>query len=284
MGELLYPKDHPYHWPTIGYQEDLTAASMEDVKGFFRTWYAPNNASVVVSGDVKPAEVRRLAEKYFGPIGRGQPVPKPEPRPAKLDADVREVLEDRVTLAQLSMSWPAVERWHADDAALDLFASILGQGKTSRLFERLVYREQAAQSVSASANSRELAGAVQVTVQAREGTSLSLMEREVYEEIRRLAAEGPTAAELAAAKNGVEANFVNSLASTLGKADRLNSYLTFNGKADLFNEDLARYRAVTADDIRRVAGTYIVDKPHVVLSVVPTGKPELAAQAGEVVP
>jgi zinc protease len=284
MGELLYPKDHPYHWPTIGYQEDLTAASMEDVKGFFRTWYAPNNASVVVSGDVKPAEVRRLAEKYFGPIGRGQPVPRPEPRPAKLDADVREVLEDRVTLAQLSMSWPAVERWHADDAALDLFANILGQGKTSRLYERLVYREQAAQSVSASSNSRELAGAVQVTVQAREGTSLSLMEREVYEEIRRLASEGPTAAEMTAAKNGVEANFVNSLASTLGKADRLNSYLTFNGKADLFNEDLARYRAVTADDIRRVAETYIVDKPHVVLSVVPAGKPELAAQAGEVVP
>jgi len=125
---------------------------------------------------------------------------------------------------------------------------------------------------------------VQVTVQAREGTSLSLMEREVYEEIRRLASEGPTAAEMTAAKNGVEANFVNSLASTLGKADRLNSYLTFNGKADLFNEDLARYRAVTAEDIRRVAETYIVDKPHVVLSVVPTGKPELAAQAGEVVP
>jgi len=125
---------------------------------------------------------------------------------------------------------------------------------------------------------------VQITVQAREGTSLSLMEREVYEEIRRLAGEGPTAAELAAAKNGAEASFVNGLASTLGKADRLNQYLTFNGEADLFNEDLARYRAVTADDIRRVAQTYVVDKPHVVLSVVPAGKPELAAQPGEVTP
>src|SRR5687768_7356900 len=187
MGELLYPKDHPYHWPTIGYQEDLTAASMEDVQGFFRSWYTPNNASVVVAGDVKPADVKRLAEKYFGPIGSGKPVPKPTPRPAKLEADVREVLEDRVTLAQLSLAWPAVERWHADDAALDLFANILGQGKTSRLYERLVYREQAAQSVFASASGREMAGAVQVTVQAREGTSLSLMEREVYEEIRRLA-------------------------------------------------------------------------------------------------
>jgi zinc protease len=284
MGELLYPKDHPYHWPTIGYQEDLTAASMEDVQGFFRSWYVPNNASLVVAGDVRPADVRRLAEKYFGPIAAGKPIPRPESRRATLAADVREVLEDRVTLAQVSLSWPAVESWHPDQAALDLFANVLGQGKTSRLYERLVYREQAAQSAFASANAREMAGAFQVTVQAREGTSLSLMEREVYEEIRRLAAEGPTARELTAAQNGVEAGFVNSLASTLGKADQLNQYLTFQGKADLFNEDLARYRAVTADDIRRVARTYVVDKPHVVLSVVPAGKPELAAQPGEVTP
>ena len=104
-----------------------------------------------------------------------------------------------------------------------------------------MYREQAAQSVSANSGAREIAGSFQVTIQAREGTSLSLMEREVYEEIRRLADEGPTAAELAAAKNGVEASFVNSLASTLGKADRLNSYATFRGRPELFNEDLARY-------------------------------------------
>ena len=123
-----------------------------------------------------------------------------------------------------------------------------------------------------------------MTIQAREGTSLSLMEREAYEEIRRLADEGPTVAELAAAKNGVEASFVNSLASTLGKADRLNSYATFRGRPELFNEDLARYRAVTADDLRRVALSYLVDKPHVVLSVVPNGRRELAAQPGEVVP
>ncbi|HEU4827852.1 MAG TPA: pitrilysin family protein [Gemmatimonadales bacterium] len=284
MGELLYPEDHPYHWPTIGYQEDLTAASMEDVKSFFRTWYAPNNASLVVAGDVKPSDVKRLAEKYFGAIPAGEPVPDPKARPARLAADVREILEDRVTLPQVNLSWPAVEHWHADDPALDMLATILGQGKTSRLYERLIYRDQAAQSASAGFGARELAGAFQVTVTAREGTSLSQMERAVYEEVGRLATEGPTDAELTAAKNGAEASFVMSLASTLGKADRLNSYYTFRGRPDLFNEDLARFRAVTADDVRRVAQAYLVDKPHVILSTVPTGKRELAAQPMEVTP
>ena len=284
LGELLYPEDHPYHWPTIGYQEDLTAASMEDVKSFFRTWYAPNNASLVVAGAVKPAEVRRLAEKYFGPIPAGEPVPDPTPRRVRLAADVREVLEDRVTLPQVSLSWPAVEAWHADDPALDMLANVLGQGKTSRLYERLIYRDQAAQSASASYGGRELAGAFQVTVTAREGTSLSQMERAVYEEIGRLATDGPTEAELTAAKNGAEASFVMSLASTLGKADRLNSYYTFRGEPDLFNEDLARFRAVTADDVKRVAQAYLVNKPHVILSTVPAGKRDLAAQPMEVTP
>ncbi|HEU5049316.1 MAG TPA: pitrilysin family protein [Gemmatimonadales bacterium] len=284
MGELLYPEDHPYHWPTIGYQEDLTAASMEDVKSFFRTWYAPNNASLVVAGDVRPAEVRRLAEKYFGAIPRGEPIPEPRPRAAPLTADIREILEDRVTLPQVQIAWPAVELWHADEPALNMLANVLGQGKTSRLYERLVYRDQAAQSVSANHSAREIAGAFQVSVMAREGTSLSQMERVVYEEINRLATEGPTEEELVAAKNGAESQFVMSLASTLGKADRLNSYYTFKGKPELFNEDLARFRAVTADDVRRVARTWLVNRPHVVLSTVPAGKRELAAQPAEATP
>jgi zinc protease len=237
-----------------------------------------------VAGDVRPAEVRRLAEKYFGPIPRGEAIPEPRPRPAPLTADVREILEDRVTLPQVQIAWPAVELWHVDEPALNMLADVLGQGKTSRLYERLVYRDQAAQSVSASHSSREIAGAFQVSVMAREGTSLSQMERVVYEEIARLATEGPTEDELVAAKNGAESRFVMSLASTLGKADRLNSYYTFNGKPDLFNEDLARFRAVTADDVRRAARTWLVDRPHVVLSTVPAGKRELAAQPAEATP
>ena len=284
ISEMLYPADHPYHWPTIGSQADLTAASMEDVQGFFRTWYAPNNASLVVAGDVKPAEVRRLAEKYFSAIPSGEPIPSPEARPVSLDADRRAVLEDRVTLPRVQLTWPTVEAWHADEAALDVMGTILGSGRTSRLYERLVYREQAAQSVSAFNGSRELAGSFGVTITARPGTSLSQMERAAYEEIRRLADEGPTSEEMEAARNGIESSFVFRLSSTAGKANQLNDYNTFRGTPDRFNQDMARFTAVTAADVQRVARTYLVGRPKVVLSTVPNGQPELAAQPAEVQP
>jgi zinc protease len=284
MGEMMYPDDHPYHWPTIGYQDDLTNASLADVQAFFRTWYAPNNASLAIAGDVNTADVRRLVEKYFAGIPRGEPIPDPRPRPAHLDADKRAVLEDRVTLARLDIAWPTVEAWNADEAPLDILGTILGQGKTSRLYQRMVYKEQAAQSAGAFSSSRELAGTFQVSVTARQGTNLSQMEREVYEEIRRLATDGPTAEELQAAKNGIESGFVFRLASTLGKANQLNDYNTFRGKANLFNEDLARSRAVTAADIKRVASQYLVNKPKVVLSIVPNGHADLAAQPTEATP
>jgi zinc protease len=284
MGELMYPDDHPYHWPTIGYQEDLTSASLQDVQRFFRTWYAPNNASLAIAGDVKTADVRRLVEKYFGPIPRGEPIPAPAPRPAVLAADKRDVLEDRVTLPRVEIAWPTVESWNRDEPALRILATVLGQGKTSRLYQRLVYEGQKAQNVSAFANSRELAGTFQVSVTARNGTSLSDMEHAVYEEVGKLAKDGPTAAELEAAKNGIESASVFALASTLGKAGRLNSYSTFRGKADLFNEDLARSRAVTAADVQRVANQYLADHPKVILSTVPNGHRELAAQPMEVTP
>jgi zinc protease len=284
LGEMLYPAGHPYHAPTIGYQEDLTAASPADVEGFFRQWYVPNNASLVIAGDVKPAEVRRLVTRYFGDIPAGQPAPAVRPMPVTLAADQREVMEDRVTLARLSLVWPTVERWNADEDALDIFGSILGQGRSSRLYERLVYREQAAQSANAGQGSRPQAGQFSVTVTAREGTSLSQMEREVYEEIARLASEGPTPAEMARARNSNEARSVYQLQTLLGKADRINQYLTERGTPDMFNQDLAHYNAVTSADVKRVAQTYINSRPHIILSVVPNGHRELAAQAPEVHP
>ncbi len=284
LDEMLYPDGHPYHAPTIGFQEDLTAASAADVEGFFRQWYVPNNASLVVAGDVRPAEVRRLVTRYFGDIPAGQVPPLVKPAPVRLAADRRDVMEDRVTLARVTLAWPTVERWHADADALDIFATVLGQGKGSRLYQRLVYKEQAAQTAGANQGSQALAGTFSVTITAREGTSLSQMEREVYEEIARLATEGPTADEMARAKNGNEAQSVYRLQTLLGKADRLNQYLTERGSPDMFNADLAHYRAVTAADVRRVAQAYINSRPHIVLSVVPNGHLELAAQAPEVHP
>jgi zinc protease len=284
LGEMLYPAGHPYHAPTIGYQEDLTAAAPQDVEGFFRQWYVPNNASLVIAGDVKPADARRLVARYFGDIPAGPAAPAVKPMPVTLTADQREVMEDRVTLARVSLVWPTVERWNADEDALDIFGSILGQGRSSRLYERLVYREQAAQSANAGQGSRPQAGQFSVTVMAREGSNLGQLEREVYQEIARLATEGPTPAEMARARNGNEARSVYQLQTLLGKADRINQYLTERGTPDMFNQDLAHYNAVTAADVKRVAATYINSRPHIILSVVPNGHRELAAQAPEVHP
>jgi zinc protease len=284
VNELLYPDDHPYHWPTIGYQADLSAASLDDVKDFFRRWYGPNNATLVVAGDVTPAEVRSLATKYFGPIPAGPAVAKPAPQPAVLSADKCETIEDRVTLARLTLAWPGVESWNADQAPLGVLAGILGSGKTGRLYERLVYTEEVAQSVFAFNGSAEIAGSFNIQLTAREGGALTQLERETLEEIARLATEGPTQAEVQQAITRAEAGSVFALTSVAGKADRLNNYQTFRGQADLFNQDLARTRAVTPDDVRRVARTYLNGKPKVALSVVPLGHPELAARPAEATP
>ena len=276
VGEMLYPDEHPYHWPTIGYQEDLSAASLDDVKGFFSQWYNPNNACLTVAGDAKPSEVKRLVEKYFGEVAAGPEPPTLKPRPATLEAERRDVLEDQVALPQLTLGWDTVPQWAPDDAVLDIAADILGQGKASRLYQRMVYREQAAQSVNAFQFSRELAGSFQVTVQAREGFTLSQMEAAVTEEIQRLAEQGPTERELERARNGAEASAVQAIQTLIGKADRINSYMTFRGKPNLFNEELDLYRKVTVEDVRRVIRTYLL-QPRMALSVVPKGRRELAA-------
>jgi zinc protease len=283
MGELMFPDAHPYHWPTIGYQEDLTAASVDDVKGFFSQWYNPTNACLVVAGDVKPAEVKRLVTRYFGDLPAG-PKPSPmSPQPVTLAADKREVIEDRVTLPQITIGWHTVPLWAADDAALDVVAGILGQGKSSRLYQRLVYKEQSAQSVNASQFSRELAGAFQMSATAREGFNLTQMETAIMEEVARLAKEGPTADEMTMAKNTTEARSVFAIQALLGKADRINSYMTYRGKPDLFNEELDLVRKVTPADVQRVAQTYLT-KPRVILSTVPNGKKDLAAAVPGVQP
>ncbi|MBI1796264.1 MAG: insulinase family protein [Candidatus Eisenbacteria bacterium] len=283
LGELLYPEDHPYHWPTIGYPADLSAASVDDVKQFFTQWYHPSNASLVIAGDVNPDEAKRLVTKYFGDLPAGPVVPPYAAKPVTFADDVRDVIEDRVTLPQISVAWHTMPLWAPDDAVCDVAAEIIAQGKSSRLYQRLVYREQTAQTVAAFQSSRELAGVFQINVQAREGTSLVKMEAAIMEELSRLAREGPSDEELTRAKNGAEARGVYQLQTLLGKADRMNSYVTFRGKPDCFNEELENVRKVTAADVQRVLRAYMT-RPHVILSVVPTGHKELAASAAPAPP
>jgi len=276
--KLMYPASHPYSWPVIGSMTDLSAASVDDVKAFFRQYYAPNNATLVVAGDVNAAEVKALVRKYFSEVPRGPKIERPSPAPFTV-RDTALTLEDRVQLPRLYLAWHTVKGWHADDAALDIAASVLSGSRTARLTQALVYNGELATNVSARQASKRLDGDFSIVATARPGKGLDTLRAVVDAELKRLAAEGPSARELEQAKNTIEAGFLRNIESVGGKADQLNEYYYQTGKPDSFQADLDRYRNVTAADVQRVIKKYL-QANRVMISVVPQGKPELAAKKG----
>ena len=284
IGAALYPATHPYSWPVIGSMADLSAAALDDVKEFFRTYYAPNNATLVIAGDFQPDSARAWVQRYFGDIPRGPALPaRPEPAPVQLARDTVLVLEDQVQLPRFWYTYPTVPLYAPDDAALDVLALILGGDKNSRLYRRLVYDTQLAQSAVASHQSQRLAGAFQVDVTPKPGIAPTRLAAMVDAEIARLAAEGPTARELARAQNSIRASFLDRLAGVVGKADLLNGYNYLAGTPDFAQRDAARYDALTAADVQRVARQYLT-QPRVVLTVVPEGQRALALPAAGAAP
>jgi zinc protease len=282
----LYPADHPYSWSTIGSMADLDAASIEDVRQFFRTYYAPNNAILAVAGDVTAEQVRTLVERHFAHIASGPPVPAIQAPPAVLDGDRRRVLEDDVTLPRLYMAWHSPAYFQAGDADMDVAASVLADGKTSRLYRRLVYDRQTAQDVSAFQSSGQLGSSFWVIVTARPGVDLDEMESVVREEIARLASDGPTEREVQRSVNGIETDFVDALQTVGGfggKADRLNLYEFYVGDPGFVQSDLARYSGITTESLRERVRRHLAERPAVVLSIVPRGQPGLAAGADDAV-
>ena len=280
---MLYPAGHPYSWPVIGSMADLTAASVEDVKDFFRTYYAPNNASIVVAGDVRAAEVKALVERYFGAIPRGPAIPRPLPAPAPLARDTALVLEDRVQLPRLYYAFPAVRIGDPDEAALQVVSYLLTDAKNSRLTRPLVYEEQLASELFSYLDAKRLAGDFTIVATARPGRTLAELQRRIDDEIVRLAAEGPGTRELEQAKNALEAQLLRELERVGSKADRLNACAYFMGKADCVQDWLTRLRDVGATDVQRAVRTWLTG-PRAVVSVVPQGKRELAAQPRGVTP
>jgi zinc protease len=274
----LFPKDHPYSWPVIGSMADLSAASHQDVVDFFRKWYGPANASVVIAGDVDAKEVRRLAEKWFADVPPSEPVEPYAPRPVVLREEKRLVLEDDVQLPRLYVAWVTPPALAPGDAALDAVAGVLASGKNSRLYRRLVYDLQVAQDVAAYQGSAALASTFQVVVTARAGRALPEILRLVDEEIARLAQEPPAERELARFLNQTEAGFYDRLERVGGfggKADQLNAYYVATGNPDFFEEDLARYRALSPSDVQAAASRWL-GPGRVIVSVVPRGSTDLA--------
>jgi zinc protease len=274
----LFPRDHPYSWPVIGSMADLSAASHEDVKDFFRKWYGPANASLVIAGDVDTAEVKTAVEKWFKDVPKSDPVEPIAPRPVVLREEKRLVLEDRVQLPRLYMAWVTPPAFAPGDAALDAVAGVLAGGKNSRLYKRLVYELQVAQDVSAGQGSQGLASTFAVVVTARSGHTLEEIRRLVDEEIAKLQATPPSDRELQRFQNRTEASFFDRLESVggfSGKADQLNLYYFRTGDPDYFEEDLARYRALGPSDVQAAAFKFL-GPGRVLISVVPEGKKELA--------
>jgi zinc protease len=283
LAQSLYPAGHPYSWSVIGSMTDLSAASLEDTKDFFRRYYAPNNAVLTVAGDVNATEVKQLVQQYFGEIPRGPAIARPTAPAFTLARDSVVILEDRVQLPRLYFSWHTVKAYSPDDAALDLLGYLLAGAKNSRLTQKLVYDRQVATSVVAFHDGKLQDGDFTIYATARPGHSLPELQALIDAELKRLMEEGPSARELEQAQNATEASFLNRLEQVGSKADQLNSYYYFVGTPDYFQQDLARYRGVTAADIQRAARQYL-DGKRVVLSIVPQGKTEMAIKATEATP
>jgi len=278
----LYPEGHPYHWMTIGSMEDISNATLEDVKEFFRHYYHPGNASLVVAGDFDPAEAKTHIEKYFGPIPAGPEVQPLSPADADLEQEKRIVQEDKVQLPRLYMAFQTPAFFDAGDASLDILSSVLTGGKNSRLYKSLVYDKRIAKDVNAAQWSRVLESQYMITATATPGHTLAELEETIWAEIEDIKENGVTEREVQKAKNSYEASFIYRLQRVggfSGISDQLQSYNFYQGDPGYFNKDLNRYGTVTPDDVQAVAQQYLNPGQRVVLSVVPEGKLDLQASA-----
>ena len=270
IAEALYPEGHPYATTTIGYIEDLNRASLEDLKKFYFKYYNPNNATLTIGGDIDPAQTLAWVKKYFGPIPAGADVADPEPQMVSLDEDRYISYEDNIQQPLLVMTFPTVYGRHPDEAPLDVLANVLGQGKTSILYANLEKTGDAI-GVSTSHPCRELACTFGISAQPNPARGLTLGELEdaMRDSIVEIETRGINEDDLARVKASIRSSNIYGLETVAGKVSQLAANETFEDNANLIGAELARYDAVTADDVMRVYNTYIKDKGAVVLSVVP---------------
>jgi zinc protease len=275
LDKMLWPPTHPYSWPVIGYMEDLSAASHTDVQEFFKRYYAPNNASLVIAGDIDLDRTQALVEKWFAEIPRGPSVEPIAPPAALLTQVKRQTITDQVTLPRLYIGWLTPRHFAPGDATLDLVSSILSDGKNSRLYKRLVYDDQIAQDVSAFQSSGALGSSFLIVATAREGHTVEELQKAIDEEVDRLRRAPPDAREVQRALNQVEASFYRAMERVGGfggKADQLNAYYFAGGGPDFFAEDLARYTSLTAADVQAAVVRWLPRDRRVELVVRPEAR------------
>ena len=276
----LFPKGHPYYGDVMGSHADIQSAKVEDVRNFFKLYYAPNNASLAIVGDFDPEKAKELVEKYFGPLKRGEAVPKIMAHTPPVTTERRAVIQDNVQLPRVYMAWLTSPIFKPGDAEADLAATILGGGKSSRLYKKLVYEKQIALNVTASQGSLMLGSVFEIQATARPGVKPEDLEKAINTELDAFRKEGPTAAELARARNGIESRIIEGL-ETLGGfggvADLLNSYNHYLGTPDFLGADIGRYENASIESIEAFTQGQLNTNQRVVVYGVP-GKQDLGAE------
>ena len=278
--QLLYPAGHPYYGNVIGSHEDIQAVKLEDVQNFFKQYYAPNNASLAIVGDIDVAATKALVQKYFSTLKRGAPVPKISATTPKITAERRKVVPSRVELPRVYMAWISPSFYKPGDADADITATMLGGGRSSRLYKKLVYEKQIAQDVSASQQSLILGSIFQIQITAKPGKTVQEIEKALDEELATLRSTPPDRAEIDRARNTIETNIVGGLESLGGfggVADKLNAYNHYLGTPEYLQQDVARYRAVTPASVQAFAKAYLTPTSRVVVEAIP-GTPQASAQ------
>ena len=280
MFHLLFPKGHPYYAEVIGSHEDIQSAKLEDVRSFFKLYYAPNNASLAIVGDFEPERAKELVERYFGPLKRGEEVPRIAAKTPPVTTERRAVIQDNVQLPRVYEAWLTSPIFKPGDAEADLTATVLGGGKSSRLYKKLVYEKQIALEVAANQQSLMLGSEFQIQATARPGVKPEDLEKAINSELEAFRTNGPTQEELKRARNVLESRIIEGL-ETLGGfggvADRLNSYNHYLGTPDFLAADIARYENASVESLKAFAQSQLGTNQRVVVYGVP-GKQDLGAE------
>ncbi|WP_271405752.1 M16 family metallopeptidase [Tenacibaculum soleae] len=278
----LYPKDHPYNWQVIGSLEDLQNATLNDVKTFFKKWYVPNNATLVLSGDFDTKKAKEWVHKYFDEIPRGEEIMPLTKKPGEVKTSKKIYFEDNFArLPMLTFAWPTVELYHKDSYALDILTEYLSQGKKAPLNKVLVDDLKLTANTSMWNWSSELAGQVQLGIRGFNNVDLNKINEGVTTAFQNFEATGISDKDLNRIKAGLETNFYNSLSSVLGKGTNLASYNTYAGNPGFINKEIDLTLNVTKEDVMRVYNTYIKDKNFIATSFVPKGMKNLALTNSE---
>jgi zinc protease len=272
---LLYPKDHPYYANVIGSHADVEAARLLDVRDFFQHYYTPNNASIAIAGDFDPTQLKALLEKYFGPIPAGPSVEKVTITTPPITSERRATITDAVQLPRVSIAWLTPPAFQPGNADSDLFANILGGGKSSRLYRKLVYEQQIAQSASCDNESFKLASVTDCEITARPGVKPEALEAAVDAEVQSLRKSGPTQAEVDEARNGIlydKISGLQRLGGFGGVADMMDLYNQYTGDPGYLPKDIARYQEATVDSVLKIAGDDFAKNQRVVVYTIPGNK------------